>query len=62
MKFSEYGLEINLETDDISYQAPEVFKGEVHTKSDIWSCGVFFYLLLTGYHPFKGKDHEQTVK
>lgn len=38
------------------YMAPEVFKGVLHEKSDVWSCGVFLYLFFTGKFPFKGKS------
>jgi serine/threonine protein kinase len=35
--------------------APEVFKGVLHEKSDVWSCGIFLYLFFTGKFPFTGK-------
>ena len=34
------------------YMAPEVIKGSYNEKCDIWSCGIVFYILLTGRPPF----------
>ena len=41
------------------YMAPEVIKENWDEKSDIWSCGVLMYILLTGSFPFKGIEEEQ---
>lgn len=38
------------------YMAPEVFKGVLHEKSDLWSCGVFLHVFFTGRFPFTGKS------
>ena len=36
------------------YMAPEIIKKQHYTESaDIWSAGVLFYQMLTGYQPFK---------
>jgi calcium-dependent protein kinase len=35
------------------YMAPEVIKGSYNEKCDIWSCGIVFYILLTGRPPFQ---------
>ncbi len=46
----------------IAYMSPEQLQGnEAHQQSDIWSCGVIFYELLTGTRPFKGKEHHQVM-
>ena len=39
------------------YIAPEVFASDSYdSKIDIFSTGVILYILLTGKHPFEGKD------
>ncbi|OMJ70049.1 hypothetical protein SteCoe_32068 [Stentor coeruleus] len=43
----------------IYYRAPEQFSGMCSEKSDVWSCGVILYLMLSGYLPFKGKNEKQ---
>jgi serine/threonine protein kinase len=38
---------------------PEVLSGEDITSSpaiDVWAIGVIFYILVTGEHPFKGRN------
>ena len=42
---------------DTGYIAPEVLKfGVVGFASDIWSCGILLYVLLTGELPFEPND------
>ena len=43
----------------VYYRAPEQFQGMCNEKSDLWSCGVILYLMLSGYLPFKGKNEKQ---
>ena len=33
--------------------SPESLEGKYCLKSDIWSCGVLMYYLISGYHPFR---------
>lgn len=40
----------------ISYMAPEVLKGVLTEKSDIWSSAIVMIRLLTGKNPFNGTD------
>ncbi|NPB05235.1 MAG: serine/threonine protein kinase [Aquificae bacterium] len=40
----------------VGYIAPEVFKGEIHRSSDVFSLGCLLYYMLEGHHPFKAED------
>ncbi|WP_461832002.1 serine/threonine protein kinase [Aquifex sp.] len=40
----------------LGFIAPEVFRGEIHRSSDIYSLGCLTYYMLTGESPFKGKS------
>ena len=40
------------------FMAPEFIEEKYDNKVDIWSIGVLSYILLIGYPPFKGKEHE----
>jgi len=43
--------------------APEVWRGEIHPKADIFSCGVVFFELLSLSFPFRcGADHPEAVR
>ena len=41
------------------YVAPETINGAHNYKSDIWSCGVICYILLTGSVPFWDDDEDR---
>jgi len=43
----------------VGYIAPEVFRGEIHRSSDIFSLGCLLYYMLEGHHPFKGKNRAE---
>ena len=40
------------------YIAPEVLEEEYDAKCDLWSLGVFTYILLAGYPPFNGRTEK----
>jgi len=41
------------------YMAPQLVEDIKYTyKADIWSLGVIFFELLTGSHPFNGRNLE----
>ena len=46
------------------YTAPEAVNGKHHEKSDLWSCGVIFYILISGRAPFvmKGNEHKKSLQ
>ena len=42
------------------YMSPEMVKHEEYgIKSDLWSCGICLYRMISGYHPFDGKTIEE---
>ena len=43
----------------LGYIAPEVFKGEIHRSSDIFSLGSLFYFMLFGRDPFESEDRRE---
>ena len=44
------------------YIAPEVLKESYNEKCDIWSCGVIFYILISGLPPFNGRDDDEILE
>ncbi|AAC06804.1 serine/threonine protein kinase [Aquifex aeolicus] len=43
----------------IGFIAPEIFRGEIHRSSDIYSLGCLTLYMLTGKVPFEGKDFKE---
>lgn len=39
-----------------TYMSPEMFQGSFTEKSDVWSLGVIFFLLMTGELPYKADN------
>lgn len=65
LKLTDFGFAKQMEAKDRSftfvgtpeYVAPEIIKGEGHSKEiDYWAFGIFVYELLTCKTPFKAKD------
>jgi len=64
IKLIDFGLSKDLSYDTLVknatgtpfYIAPEVLMCKGCLKSDIWSCGVVMYILLSGRVPFPGKS------
>merc|ERR1712216_332278 len=46
----------------VYYMAPEVIQGFYGKKCDIWSCGVFLFIMLSGTAPFGGDDDAQVLQ
>lgn len=46
----------------IGFIAPEVFRGEIHRSSDIYSLGCVLYYMLTGKTPFEGENIQERKK
>ena len=44
------------------YVAPEILNDRPYTtKVDVFSCGIIFYILLTGKIPFNGMSYKEIV-
>ena len=42
-----------------SYFAPELIGGAYGPQADVWSLGCILYEMLSGHHPFQGKDDDE---
>ncbi len=46
----------------LGYIAPEVFRGEIHRSSDLFSLGCLFYFLLFCRDPFHAEDRKEKLR
>jgi len=60
LKLIDFGLSVNLDkrgkypvAGSLAYLSPEGLKEIVHTKNDMWACGVIFYWFIYGKMPFE---------
>ena len=53
-----------LDVSQLKYEtaSPEVLRGQVSEKSDLWSAGVVLYNLFTGRYPFPKGSREATIQ
>jgi len=45
----------------VGYIAPEVFRGEIHRSSDIYSLGCLLHFMLSGKDPFEREDRKEKL-
>ena len=67
IKIADLGFARELDHDDVTetvcgtplVMAPEVLNGiKYNHKADVWSMGIVFFELITGFTPFTGRDRE----
>ena len=52
-----------IKSQELLYSAPEVItSGSYSEKSDIWSCGVILFILISGKPPFQSETNEDLIK
>jgi len=67
VKIADLGFAKELDYEDFTktcigtpiIMAPQVMQGDFYNhKADVWSLGVVFFELITGYTPFTGEDRD----
>lgn len=52
-----------IKSQELLYSAPEIItSGSYSEKSDIWSCGVILFILISGKPPFYGESNDDLIK
>ena len=66
LKLIDFGLSVNLEkrgknnvAGSLAYLSPEGLKEIIHTKNDMWACGIIFYWFIFGKMPFEKKTRSE---
>ena len=66
LKLIDFGLSVNLEkrgkfsvAGSLAYLSPEGLKEIIHTKNDLWACGIIFYWFIYGKMPFEKKTKKE---
>ena len=66
LKLIDFGLSINLDkrgkysvAGSLLYLSPEGLKEIIHTKNDMWACGIIFYWFIYGKIPFEKKSRSE---
>ena len=66
LKLIDFGLSVNLDkrgrypvAGSLAYISPEGLKEIIHTKNDMWACGIIFYWFIFGKMPFEKKSRSE---
>jgi len=67
IKLIDFGISTHIKKDEKLtkftgtpyYIAPEVLKKDYSFESDVWSCGVIMFILLSGDPPFNGRNNRE---
>ena len=66
LKLIDFGLSVNLDkrgkypvAGSLAYLSPEGLKEIIHTKNDMWACGIIFYWFIFGKMPFEKKSRSE---
>ena len=66
LKIIDFGLSVSLDkrgkypvAGSLAYLSPEGLKEIIHTKNDMWACGVIFYWFIYGKMPFEKSSRSE---
>ena len=71
VKIADLGFARELNHEDLAdtvcgtplVMAPEVLNGKKYNhKADVWSLGIVFFELVTGFTPFTGRDRQDLIR